>query len=519
MLIGFTQSYRHVGIVEMGTRRGGLVAWNDGEGVTLLPGERRQSEELLILLDFDRNDALSKYAFEVARRKGYRKKPSERPPVGWNSGPAFFENVSWQDVMENLKAASRLKRRMPLDYFLLDDFYTTVGDWLDLRDRYLGSDAGLSDGSSREQVVSRRMQGLVQMIRQQGLTAGLWLAPLLVNSQSKLFHRLGERSEWLLHDEYGDPVNALTQWGGPNYVLDVTHPQVEAHLRRVIRTVAHVWGFKTLKLDYMFAGALHGTHRERDLTSVEAYNYFLKMMREEAMDARVILSGAPFIESAGGDYIRIGPSVADRSGPAWNPTEPDGSMPSAANSVRESLSRAFWLETLFGNVDADSLILRLGQDSRLTPPERDSIIAAVRATNSVVSLGDDLLELGDYARNLILHAFSPSCEAGRPIAFDENGRPTVMHVHVAEDQQEVTFINWKDEEDEVEFDPERFDGLGGWHFAIEDVLSGEWLGVGKGNMSFVIPPHGSKILRILKVTIPDQESGSGTLSSSDQDLV
>ncbi len=507
MLIGFTETKHHIGIVEMGNQRSSLLAWNDGEGIALQPGERRQTEELLLLLEMDRNDAFFKYAFEVARRRSYRKKPTDRPPTGWCSWSAFFENVSWQDLVENLRAAGELKARFPIDYFQLDDFYTRVGDWLDLRDQLMGPDAVLPDGPERECVVLRRMQSLVEQIRQQGFVAGLWLAPLLVNAHSKLFRRLGHTSNWFVRDQEGEAINSLTNWGGPNYALDITNPAVEEHLRRVIWTATQVWGFKLLKLDFVYAGAMHGRRYNSSMTSVEAYNRFLQIVREEAGDARILYCGAPLIETAGTDYIRIGPDVADRSGPEWYPVNKnDRSAPCGINSVTESLTRAFWLEALYGHVDADSLILRLYGDSKLTPAERETILATVRATNSLVSLGDDLRTLTAQQKDLIQKSLSASCQSARPIAFDEHGRPTRMQVVIDDYSQEITLINWQDQEMDIPFDPEQFEGLRGWHYAVQDVLHDEWLGVGIGEMAFPVPAHGTKVLRVLKVSISDDES-------------
>ncbi|MGE5138253.1 MAG: glycoside hydrolase family 36 protein [Rudaea sp.] len=509
MLIGFTESKNHVGVIEMGKQRSSLLAWNDGEGIALQPGERRQAGELILLLEMDRNDALAKYAFEVARRRSYRKKPSDRPPQGWCSWSAFFENVTWQDIQENLKAAWELKARFPVDYFQLDDFYTRVGDWLDLRDELIGTPSPAAAGPERECLVHRRMQGLSMEIRTQGLVPGLWLAPLLVNAHSKLFQRLGHASDWFIRGEDGQALNSLTNWGGPNYALDVTNPAVEEHLRRVLWTVTQVWGFKLLKLDFLYAGALHGHRHNPNMTSVEAYNRFLQIVREEAADARIIFCGAPFIESAGGDYIRIGPDVADRTGPEWYPpNRQDRACPAGINSVTESLTRAFWLETLYGYVDSDSIILRLYADSKLSPAERETIIASVRATNSVVSLGDDLRGLTEQQKQLVHKALSPACQAARPIAFDEHGRPSAMQSVIDDHQQEITLVNWKDQEEDVAFDPDQFDGLRGWHYALQDVMHDEWLGVGIGEMNFTIPAHGCKVLRVLKVSISDDETAA-----------
>ncbi len=501
VLVGFTSSARHVGVVELGQQRAPILAWNDGEGITLKPGESRQSEELFLLLGEGRNASLKKYAAEVARHKGIRKLGRRQPPAGWCSWSAFFEHVTWQDILDNLDAATQLKRQMPLDYFQLDDFYTRIGDWLDLRDEHLSEGAKRFGGGAREREVNRRMQKLAGEIRARGFMPGLWLAPLLVNGKSKLFQKLGERSDWFIRDEKGNAVNSLFCWDAPNYALDVTNPQVAQHVRRIVRTIVYDWGFKLLKLDFLYAGALHGTRFDPNVTSVEAYNRFVQIVNEAKGDAKILYCGAPFIESAGGDYMRIGPDVADRIGPQWYPPtlqKYDRSAPSAINSVCESLSRAFWLELLYDNVDADSLITRLNHDSRLTPAERSTLIATTRATNSVVSLGDDLREWTEDQTALLSNATSLSCQAAEPAAFDKHGRPSALELVVNRDLMEVTLVNWKSEDAQLVFDPNAFDGLNGMVYSLEDVMTGERFGPNKGGVVLGrIPAHGARVFRVI----------------------
>ncbi len=502
VLLGFTTSNHHIGLVELGQERGSVIAWNDGEGAALEPGQIRDSEELLILLGEERNAAMSKYATEIARHKRYRKGGPSRPPAGWCSWSAFFENVTLEDILDTLEAASDLKREIPLDYFQLDDFYTRIGDWLDLHDHLLNGSAGMADGPAREREVNRQMRDLAERIRRKGFVPGLWLAPFLVNANSKLYRKLGNRSDWLIRDEAGDAISSVYCWNGPNYSLDLTNPEAEAHLRRIIRTVVHEWGFKLLKLDFLYAALLHGKRHDPDKTSVEAYNLFLEILAQEAGEAQVLFCGAPLVESAGGAYMRIGPDVADRIGPQWyaaSGLRSDRTSPAAVNSVGESLTRAAWLEALYDNVDSDSLITRLDADSGLTPAERGTIIAAIRATNSVISLGDDLRGWTQERTFLLRNAASLTCRAAEPVAFDGMGRPTAMQLTVDDRRHEITLINWSDEPAALVFDPSLFLGIGNAVYILDDVMTGQKFGLNRGPI--VLPPtpaHGSRVLNVVE---------------------
>ena len=131
-------------------------------------------------------------------------------PSIWSSWYQYFNKVTEADMDENLAAI--LEREVPVDVVQLDDGYQAeIGDWLELSNRF------------------RSLAGMVERIRAGGLRAGIWIAPFLVGSQSRL---AAEHPDWLVRDSDDLPVQALRNWGQDTHPLDVTHPDVRAHWPR-----------------------------------------------------------------------------------------------------------------------------------------------------------------------------------------------------------------------------------------------------------------------------------------------
>lgn len=123
-------------------------------------------------------------------------------PSSWCTWYAYFRQVSARDVTANLTAIAQ--RELPVDVVLIDDGYAQApGDWL------IGEPAfGALDTA-------------VDAIRADGRRAGIWLAPFVAGSRSRL---AAEHPEWLLRGADGAPVWALHNWDQDTYALDVTHP-------------------------------------------------------------------------------------------------------------------------------------------------------------------------------------------------------------------------------------------------------------------------------------------------------
>nr|OGC90898.1 MAG: hypothetical protein A2V48_01970 [Candidatus Amesbacteria bacterium RBG_19FT_COMBO_48_16] len=159
-------------------------------------------------------------------------RPRFPPPTGWCSWHYFGPYINEQIILDQAKASVDLN--LNLDYILIDDGWTTWGDWHtpDLRRFPHG------------------LKWLVKQIKSLGLKAGLWWAPLLAKSSSKLFHR---HPDWFIPNLEGTQVSPLDTFiRHKRRVLDLENPQVAKYLKSVLDFFTDC-GFKLLKSDYLYA--------------------------------------------------------------------------------------------------------------------------------------------------------------------------------------------------------------------------------------------------------------------------
>ena len=164
------------------------------------------------------------------------------PPAGWCSWYCFGPRVTAQQVRDNLDV---IAKQIPgLKYIQIDDGYQpAMGDWLETGPAFGGN-----------------VQSVLKEIRARGFEPAIWVAPFIAEEESHLFKA---HPDWFVKDAEGNPLRAdkVTFGGwrrGPWYAVDGTHPDAQAHLETVFRTMRQEWGCTYFKLDANFWGAIHG---------------------------------------------------------------------------------------------------------------------------------------------------------------------------------------------------------------------------------------------------------------------
>jgi len=271
------------------------------------------------------------------------------PPRVWCTWYQYFLDVTEQDVVENLEAIDRLD--LPVDVVQVDDgWQAAVGDWLELSPRF----------SSMRDVATR--------IHASGLRAGLWVAPFTVAQHSSL---AGDHPDWLM-------PGGGTNWDGRLTGLDLTHPGVRTHLRRVFEGLREA-GFDYFKLDFTYTGALPG-RRHEDVSDIEAYRSGLRLVREAVgADAYLLGCGAPLLPSIGlVDAMRVSP---DTFHPGLADTDPRG---------RPAVEARAWQQGRLWVNDADCLV------ARPSFPRREEWAGVVERFGGLRSFSDRVAALDDW---------------------------------------------------------------------------------------------------------------------------
>ena len=296
-------------------------------------------------------------------------------PAGWSSWSCYFRDVTEADVTENLDAAQSLD--LPVEIVQIDDgWQAEIGDWLDVAPRF---------GS---------LETIAQRIAAAGCVPGIWTAPFLVGSASRV---AAEHPDWLVGG-----ACAGENWGQTLHVLDVTHPDAAAHLERVYRRLAEL-GFGLHKLDFLYAGALEG-NRRADCSGLDGYREGLRIIREAAGDATLLGCGAPILPSIGlVDAMRVGGDVIGTPG---DMPEDETSTRSIEQAIALTSAR-WWMHARLWASDPDHLLAR---------PEiavRDRWAAHVARFGGLVLSSDRLNTLDAHGLELTRGTLRPS--SGEPL--------------------------------------------------------------------------------------------------------
>ena len=202
--------------------------------------------------------------------------------TGYTSWYNLYENISEESIEKDLRGFAGAKT-LP-DVFQIDDGYeNAVGDWLVMNERF-----------------PHGMKVAADSIRASGMMPGIWLAPFAAEKKSIL---VKEHPDWLLRDEDGIAQPGGCNWSG-FYGLDIYNEGFRAYLKQVFDTVVRDWGYKLLKLDFLYAACLIP---RRDKTRAQVMYDGMRFLRELAGDALILGCGVPLAPAFGMvDYCRIG---------------------------------------------------------------------------------------------------------------------------------------------------------------------------------------------------------------------
>ena len=316
-------------------------------------------------------DAFSRYlsAMGVSRRPA-------RPLVGFSSWYRHYGDIDAEKILHDLAgvsailadegAAASASFSPVVPVFQIDDGYARVGDWA------TPDPARLPEG----------MGAMADAIRAAGLVPGLWMAPFVCERDSRLF---SEHPGWLLRDDSGRPVMSGSHWSG-GYALDTLNPEVREHVRASLRMATETWGFRLLKLDFLYAAALlpHGGMNRGQLMADA-----LGLLRASVPEGTLFdLCGVPLMSAMGRcEYCRVGCDVGlDWDGRRYMRITGRERV-STRNSLANTRGRAHLDGRAFLN-DPDVFFLR--DDVRLTADQRQELLLTDARLAGMLLTSDDM---------------------------------------------------------------------------------------------------------------------------------
>jgi len=292
------------------------------------------------------------------------------PLVGFSSWYRYYQDITAERLASDLTAVRDLLANRDLGpctpVFQIDDGYAKIGDWT------TPNTTRFPDG----------MGAFAHQIEEAGLLPGLWMAPFVCETESRVYQ---DHPDWLLRDEDGELVCAGSNWSG-YYPLDTRKPEVRAHVHDALWTATHEWGFRLLKLDFLFAACMvprDGLNRGQLMADA------LDLLRESVPEGVSFdLCGVPIPVALGRtEYCRIGCDVSLD----WDDVPYMRMLHRERVSTKRSLAntrgRAHLDRRAFRN-DPDVFFLR--QDVKLTHQQRSDLIGADAALGGMFLTSDDV---------------------------------------------------------------------------------------------------------------------------------
>ncbi|MBR6349397.1 MAG: alpha-galactosidase [Lachnospiraceae bacterium] len=261
-----------------------IIHYNKKDNIICLESdcEYKRPEGDFKLFDFVHYEG---YVRDVLNRYFSHFGPCTAPPVrGYTSWYNHYQDINEEKMLIALKGINNEQ----FDLFQIDDGYETfVGDWLDV------DPVKFPNG----------LRPIVEKIHSKGLKAGIWLAPFVCETNSRLYD---EHPDWLFRKN-GNPVFAGSNWSG-DVALDIRKKEVQDYIRKCLEYYMDL-GFDFFKLDFLYAACL--VMDDEPFTRAEIMRKAMVGLREILKDKLILGCGVP-LSSAFGlvDYCRIGPDVS-----------------------------------------------------------------------------------------------------------------------------------------------------------------------------------------------------------------
>lgn len=206
-----------------------------------------------------------------------RELPRDRR-TSWCGGSEIVAPKDLREVLGVIRTG-----KMGLNCFYIGPEYASMtGDWL------LPSDP-----------FKDRMGGLSRTITEQNIVPGIRIAPFLVAKKSVL---ASEHRDWLVKNSNDSPITVPGYAGEREtlFVLDITSPEVIAHLRRTLSVMRDQWGFRAYFLERIGDVAIAGTRCDNRVGPGTLLKSAAEAVRETLGNkVMLVASGLPLLTTPG----------------------------------------------------------------------------------------------------------------------------------------------------------------------------------------------------------------------------
>ena len=303
-------------------------------------------------------------------------------PAGWESWYNHYTDINEALIYEDLKNLTESKNIIR-DYNASSKIFQIDDGW----------EKALGDWSVNDERFPHSFYNLTKDIEDCGFIPGLWIAPFIIDSRSCTAK---EHPDWLLRDEKGKLVAAGYNplWGkkGTFYVLDLSRDDVIAHLLNIIDIIINQWGFRYIKLDFLYAGMLWGNYKQKT-ASYKIYTRAIKSLTsithtKAGKPVAYLGCGLPFeLSFTSLPLSRIGCDTYEKwKNPLLRFINWNGRNEAYLN-VKDTLGHALWNKSIFMN-DPDVIFIR-SENCSLTENQKHLIAKVNMLFGSQLMYSDD----------------------------------------------------------------------------------------------------------------------------------
>ena len=317
----------------------------------------------------------------------YFGRPMQEKFLGWESWYNYYEKIDENIILSDLNQINQSPNLIKLagqefpefkKVFQIDDgWQISLGDW-----------------NCNTKLFPSGLKSLTQKIEENGYIPGIWCAPLIIDIRSKFAI---EHPDYILRDKKGNLVKAgwNPRWGvnGIYYCLDLSHDGVQKHLKNLMNKIINEWGFRYIKLDFLFAGMLYGSFAKNN-AAYENFHIVSKILTEikknnDGKDIYYLGCGMP-MEMGFKNFplSRIGCDTYEHWDNSFMRRIKWNGRASAYLNLKDTLGKALWNGTVF-QCDPDVIFIRTNKCS-LTLEEKKIIAFVNSVFGSQIMFSDNL---------------------------------------------------------------------------------------------------------------------------------
>lgn len=297
---------------------------------------------------------------------------SNKKILGYSSWYNYYQNINEEIILKDLEA---LDNRF--DLFQIDDGYETfVGDWLDIDSKKFKN--GLEE--------------IVNKIHKKGMLAGIWLAPFVCETNSRLFK---EHNDWIKKYPDGSLVKGGGNWSS-FYALDLEKNEVREYITNCLNRYMDL-GFDYFKLDFIYAASIvNNKNKTKAETQRESYEFLRSILKNKLI---LGCGNSLFSSSNIFDYSRVGCDTSLIFDDIWYMKHFHRERNSTKHTIVDTITRSIFDNALFLN-DPDSFILR-DENNKLSKAQKNALITINAIFGSILMTSDNI-KTYDKEKNEIL---------------------------------------------------------------------------------------------------------------------